>query len=440
MDIRPLKKQKVQTDSYQHTINREVLNFDFEKVCSVTLSHNNVYCCLVCGKYFQGRSISSPAYNHTINIDHHIFLNLKSQKFYILPENQEIDGIQDIKDLLDPKYTKDDVNNLPETALDLHKKSYYVGYTGLDNISNNDYENVIIQALSHIRPIRDFYLRLSYRDKLHDQIQRKSILNDRFGILIRKLWSIHLYRNHVSPHELLQYVSEVSKSQFSLTVQKSPKKFLIWLLNGLHSQLVKYTKSTVISESLQGALEITSFDGDGVQVKSTTTSKFWVITVDLPPAPLFVGETIQEVQLSSLLAKYNGETKVHISKDELRSYKLVEPLPPYLIIHIDRGLEKEDVKKGNPTVVQFQDVIDFAPFVTQEKPTPINYRLLSTIKHDSITGDEIDESDIKSEWSINVRKKVDDTWFTIKDSEVKPCQGELLFLDENYIQIWEKVE
>lgn len=39
---------------YLGTINRNVLDFDFEKLCSITLSNNNVYACLVCGKYFQG--------------------------------------------------------------------------------------------------------------------------------------------------------------------------------------------------------------------------------------------------------------------------------------------------------------------------------------------------------------------------------------------------
>jgi len=33
---------------------RSLLDFDFEKLCSVSLSHINVYACLVCGKYFQG--------------------------------------------------------------------------------------------------------------------------------------------------------------------------------------------------------------------------------------------------------------------------------------------------------------------------------------------------------------------------------------------------
>lgn len=39
---------------YLDTINRHVLDFDFEKLCSVSLSRINVYACLVCGKYFQG--------------------------------------------------------------------------------------------------------------------------------------------------------------------------------------------------------------------------------------------------------------------------------------------------------------------------------------------------------------------------------------------------
>lgn len=39
---------------YLDTIDRSVLDFDFEKLCSISLLNNNVYACLVCGKYFQG--------------------------------------------------------------------------------------------------------------------------------------------------------------------------------------------------------------------------------------------------------------------------------------------------------------------------------------------------------------------------------------------------
>lgn len=61
-------------------INRANLDFDFEKVCSVSLSNINIYGCLVCGKYFQGRGRSSYAYAHSIHEDHHVFINLETTK------------------------------------------------------------------------------------------------------------------------------------------------------------------------------------------------------------------------------------------------------------------------------------------------------------------------------------------------------------------------
>lgn len=44
------------------SISRHVLDFDFEKVCSHTNSHLNVYACLVCGRYFQVCLASAEAH------------------------------------------------------------------------------------------------------------------------------------------------------------------------------------------------------------------------------------------------------------------------------------------------------------------------------------------------------------------------------------------
>jgi len=68
------------SDLYLDTVNRAVLDFDFEKVCSVSLSNINIYGCLVCGKYFQGRSRLTPAFAHSIHDDHHVFMNLESSQ------------------------------------------------------------------------------------------------------------------------------------------------------------------------------------------------------------------------------------------------------------------------------------------------------------------------------------------------------------------------
>jgi len=75
---------------YLDTVNRDVLDFDFEKKCSVSLSTNNVYCCLVCGKYFQGRSFNTHACKHSMEEDHHVFINMQNRRIYCLPDDYEV--------------------------------------------------------------------------------------------------------------------------------------------------------------------------------------------------------------------------------------------------------------------------------------------------------------------------------------------------------------
>ena len=51
---------------YLGQIKRHVLDFDFEKVCSVTLINLNTYACLTCGKYLQGKGKGTQAYMHSL--------------------------------------------------------------------------------------------------------------------------------------------------------------------------------------------------------------------------------------------------------------------------------------------------------------------------------------------------------------------------------------
>jgi U4/U6.U5 tri-snRNP-associated protein 2 len=58
-DSVPIKKQKKDLENlaglYLDTVNRHALDFDFERLCSISMTNINVYACLVCGKYFQGQ-------------------------------------------------------------------------------------------------------------------------------------------------------------------------------------------------------------------------------------------------------------------------------------------------------------------------------------------------------------------------------------------------
>lgn len=94
----PSKKTK-RSCPYLDTVNRSVLDFDFEKICSVSFLPVNVYACLVCGKYFQGRAKGSHAYTHSLQVGHHVFINLQTKKAYCLPDDYEIEdsSLDDVK-------------------------------------------------------------------------------------------------------------------------------------------------------------------------------------------------------------------------------------------------------------------------------------------------------------------------------------------------------
>lgn len=124
---------------YLDTIKRHMLDFDFEKLCSISLSHLNVYACLVCGKYFQGRGTNTHAHTHSVDEEHHVFLNLETHKFYCLPDNYEIkdSSLDDIIYLLNPTFSKSEIQRL-ETSARLVRaydgNTYHPGIVGVNNI------------------------------------------------------------------------------------------------------------------------------------------------------------------------------------------------------------------------------------------------------------------------------------------------------------------
>ena len=87
---------------------------DFEKFCSISFSRINVYACLVCGKYFQGRGQNTHAYTHSVGEEHRVFLNLETKRFYCLPDNYEIidPSLSDIIYVLNPTFENELIKRL----------------------------------------------------------------------------------------------------------------------------------------------------------------------------------------------------------------------------------------------------------------------------------------------------------------------------------------
>ena len=182
------------------TINNKKLDFDSERICSITLSKLNIYGCLTCGKFFKGYRERSPAFLHSINENHRLFVslnNIRNNKVIILPDEIEINDtksllspdkklIQDIIFATNPIYDKNFIQSFPQKCYDCTQNQlYYNGYIGLNKSISNDitYINVLIQLLAHIIPIRNYFL--LYNGSADSLIGKISII-------IKKIWSPHL--------------------------------------------------------------------------------------------------------------------------------------------------------------------------------------------------------------------------------------------------------
>jgi U4/U6.U5 tri-snRNP-associated protein 2 len=114
----------------------------------------------------------------------------------------------------------------------------------LNNIKRHDHMNVIIHALLHVQPLRDYLLLTKFTGK-------ESELLRRFAVLAKKVWNPRLFKSQVSPHEFLQEVGRASGGKYRLEKQGDPVEFLGWLLNQLHKDMggTKRKKSSMLRSS-----------------------------------------------------------------------------------------------------------------------------------------------------------------------------------------------
>jgi U4/U6.U5 tri-snRNP-associated protein 2 len=411
---------------YLDTIQRSLLDFDFEPSCSVSLeSGPHVYGCLVCGKFFRGRGRHTPAYTHSVDEGHYVYVHLAKGSFHCLPDDYEIhDGsLSDISAALHPVFTSQEISKLDLNtglARDLFGRRYLPGYVGLNNLRKTDCVNAIVQALVHVRPLRDFFLSRTHHDimiqtKTNKPPHRMSHLAQCFGELVRKIWSDKRFKSHVDPHMLIQAISEASKKRFRVGLQAEAGEFLSWFLNMLHIGLggTRKSRSSIIYRCFQGKVEMTTrqrkLKGEDLGKKDqessdmdeglgsidelrsdapeeveieekTVESNFLQLTLDIPEKPLFRdddgGLVIPQEPLVTVLKKFDGVSfSDALSKSGIAQRKryILRELPPYLILHLSRFNANRYSREKNPTIVAFPvknlDLGSYT-FPTNGKDTP----------------------------------------------------------------------
>ncbi|KNA12437.1 hypothetical protein SOVF_125660 [Spinacia oleracea] len=417
---------------YLDTVNRQALDFDFEKFCSISLTNLNVYACLVCGKYYQGRGPKSHAYTHSLEVGHHIFINLKTEKVFCLPDGYEINdpSLDDIRHVLNPRFSREQVEQLDRIKLwarALDGSDYLPGLVGLNNIKETDFLNVTIQALMRVTPLRNFFLiPENYQDC-------KSPLVHRFGELTRKIWHSRNFKGQVSPHEFLQAVMKASNKEFKIGAQSDPLCFQGEL------EVVKEMQSKGIERRESGDDQNGGSENPNV-VRETSKMPFLMLPLDLPPPPLFKDvmekNIIPQVPLFNTMKKFDGETITEVVRPQIARMRYrVTKLPPYIIMHMQRFTKNNFFVEKNPTLVNFPvknlELKDYIPLPTPEddEKSRSKYDLISNIVHDGKPSE--------GSYRVFVQRKSEEQWYEVQDLHVSETLPQMVALSEAYIQVYE---
>jgi U4/U6.U5 tri-snRNP-associated protein 2 len=468
-------------------IHRAHLDFDFSPLCSVSLSDQNVYSCLVCGVFFQGRHRGSYAFRHAIDSDHHLFINLRDARVWALPEEYEVvdRSLRDIRDVLLPSYSEVQIEQLDTSTskrilriffkfflsifqyylkpinisslangVALDGQEYIPGIVGLNSSSTADYINVVVQALSAVAPLRNFFLSESF-------VATRSPLINAFGGLMRKLWNGRSFKSFVSPHEFNLAVAAASERKFTISARRDPLDFLSWLLNQLHLGLGGTRKpgSSIVYKVFQGSLRVTTRppvlgkagDADAADASAqqqqqqqqhedelgekTASSPYLFLSMEIPQTPLFKdsreGNLIPQVPISQCLSKFDGRRATHVpATGESKTYAITE-LPPYLILHLKRFVTNSFFTEKNVTIVTFPvKGLDLGPLLSGSQAKDLvasTYDLVANICHQGTPE--------KGTYKVHVLREATGSWYTVQDLFVEPVISQLLTVSESYIQI-----
>ena len=384
-------------------VNRHLLDFDFEKRCSVSLVKDNCYCCLTCGQFFAGRGSKTPAYTHALERENHrVFMHLENGRAYSLLENVEIldKSLDDIRKVLFPKFTSEEIARLEKEATwskALDGTEYLVGVVGLNRVENARGVNCVIQSLARVDKLRNSFLTTT-----------TTTTNDTLQSLCQRIWNKHNFRGHTSPDSFVRKL----RKQIKLANPDKLETDVDALFNDPFATLRHFLTFVVPKKHVDDL-----FRGELLMLnQKNKTQPFVFVPLKLPDAPLFRDvmekNAIPQVSLAELLKPFALKTA-----------------PEYLILAFVNRFSKNQFTKEvskNPTIVTFPVKnlkIASSPSSSSEKTT-------STVSYDLL-------ANVDAAGKATV-KHVDGTWYETNDLFVGEVLAQQVTLGEAYVQIYER--
>jgi len=396
------------TCPYLSFVNRPLLDFDFEKRCSVSFAKENCYCCLTCGHFFAGRGPKTPAYTHALERENHfVFMHLENGRAFCLPENYEIfdASLEDVRKVLFPRFTSEEIARLEKEAIwskALDGTEYLVGVVGLNRVENAKGVNSIVQSLSRVEKLRAHFLSASL---INNNNKNE---NDTLQSLCQRIWNKHNFRGHTSPDSFVRKL----RKQIKLAHPEKLETDIDNLFNDPFATLRHFLTFVVpkkyVDELFRGELLMLN--------QKNKTQPFVFVPLKLPDAPLFRDvmekNAIPQVALAELLKPFALKTA-----------------PEYLILAFVNRFSKNQFTKEvskNPTIVTFPvknlKIQASSSSGSNSNSNPFSYDLLANV-------DSAGKATVKH---------VDGNWYETNDLFVNEVLAQQVTLGETYLQIYKR--
>lgn len=384
-----MKRIKIEC-CYLNQIQKHVLDFDLIPQCCVCLSVNNIYCCLACGKYFEGAGVNSHGFIHALEKDHNLFISVESQEAICLPEGYHVDDdvIEDIKYNLKPAYTPELIKSLEletPTRRSLDGHSHTVGLIPLNNLKGSVYASIVLYLLSSITELRQAFLLNNY-----------SGLTQEIAQVFKKMWNPQSFKNSICPYQLFEVVSKASKGKFTAYSNNDPQSFLPWVANQLKNEGFV---EKLIKKNLEGKLIVKS-----------KICKFLYLKLKLNQNSPFIADgTLDKIYLDELIS----------SNLQIEGIELLKTGTYLILLFIKYQHNGFFVEKS-------KQVVDYGLFL---EVLGGKYKLVFTVS--------LNEEGTQKTYQANILHI--NKWYEIEDLSVSPIMDHSVTQKEPYILIYKKL-
>lgn len=293
--------------------------------------------------------------DHSLTVNHYLYLNTQSGICYRLPDNVIVDHniLNAIRNYLNPVYDKHELELLSSDFSRIETKTgllYHPGLIGLNNLGGvGDGVNSVLQFLLRITPFRNALLTMKTPEgKLMDPLL-VSLAHS-----FRRLCSRHNMKGIFTPHDFLQVISQLTDKKMGAGMMTDPAALLHFLMS--YKGFKKLTsgegekRKKVLESCIQGEVKV----GDGHKLIPLN-----ILSLELPLTSTFKKskninmQNVTVTSLSSLLeSKFNGECKLW-------------SLPRYLIVHLKRFSKNQYHFEKNNSIVPIPvfEPINLSPYL-----------------------------------------------------------------------------